>query len=215
LIVVALVSERMWLWALPLLPGLALSGSRGAWLALAVGLASMHVRRVWIFGFLGAACVFFLVRPLSPSDAVRLSIWDGAFHMLTWLGWGPGSFFSWMLPYGGSNIYPEYAHNDALQLAFEYGMGAAIPIGILGFAFCRADVRERPILAAFTVAGLCSMPLYIPVCSFLAWVVAGHAVRRWALARRNRPDWGLRVAAWHKARTANAGGTPISVVAGS
>jgi len=44
LLVVALASERMWLWALPLLPGLALAHSRGAWLALAVGLLGHYVR---------------------------------------------------------------------------------------------------------------------------------------------------------------------------
>jgi hypothetical protein len=35
-LIVALASERMWLWVPALLPGLALSGSRGAWLALAI-----------------------------------------------------------------------------------------------------------------------------------------------------------------------------------
>jgi hypothetical protein len=133
LLVVALVSERMWLWVPLLLPGLLLSGSRGAWLALAIGLLSVYVRRAWVFGLLGVAGLALIlhVQPMS-SDETRLLIWNGALHFLTPWGWGPGSMFSWLLPYRDTLITPEYAHNDAIQLVFEYGVAAVLPSAFSG-----------------------------------------------------------------------------------
>lgn len=183
LVVVALVSERMWLWTLPLVPGIALSGSRGAWLALAVGLASTYVRRPWVLCAVGAAgAVYFVGSTLAPSDEQRLFIWNVARVNLTWLGWGTGSFMSWLLPFHGQSFFPEYAHNDALQLAFEYGAFAVLPVGIFAFALTRAEQRERPVIVAFVTAGCYSMPLWISVASFLGCVVAGRIVRSWAVA---------------------------------
>jgi hypothetical protein len=191
LIVVALVSERMWLWVPLLLPGIVLSGSRGAWVVLAIGLAAVP----WIFGSaLAVLGAFFTWHPvhavgaetklLGASDTMRLFIWDAAAHNLTWFGWGPGSFFSWLLWYDGNSLYPEYAHNDALQLIFEYGVFAALPIGIFVFAVTRTKEREWPVVVAFAAAGLYSMPLWMPVASFLGLAVTGRVVRGWAVARR-------------------------------
>ena len=186
LIAVALVSERMWLWVPPLLPGIMLSGSRGAWLALAVGLASKYVRGVWIFIGLGAFGIFLLSRSFGSSDELRLFIWNAAAHNLTWLGWGPGAFFSWVLWYDNNALYPEYAHNDALQLAFEYGTAAIVPIGIFAFVLTRNARHEWPVVVAFVVAGCYSVALWVPVASFLACVVAGRIVRDWAMVRNER-----------------------------
>ena len=189
LLVVALISERMWLWVLPLLPGLYLAHSRGAWLALAVGVLSAYIRRIWVFAVLGGIGLLFLMRPLSSSDAMRIFIWDAAARNLAWFGWGPGSFFSWILWYDGANLYPEYTHNDALQLAFEYGVAALLPVGIFAFALTRTQEREWPIIVAFVTAGCYSMPLWVPAASFLGLVATGRVVRSWAVARselRNR-----------------------------
>lgn len=186
LIAVALVSERMWIWLPALLPGIVLSASRGAWVALVVGLAAAYgVRRVWILGAVAVLGVFMLTRAPSPSDSERLYIWGAVLHNLTWLGWGPGAFSSWLLWYGNISFYPEYAHNDALQLIFEYGMGAALPLGATCCILAQTRGREWPVVAAFVTAGCYSMPLWVPVASFLACVVAGRAVRDRAVARHN------------------------------
>jgi hypothetical protein len=187
LLIVALASERMWLLVLPLLPGLMLSGSRGAWLALAIGLWATIFRSAWVLAAVGFAGVFFLftLQP-SSSDETRLIIWTAAANNLTWLGWGPGAFYSWVVPFRGSLLYPEYAHNDALQLAFEYGVAAVLPIGIFGCLLTRTNESEWPLFVAFAVAGCYSMPLWVPVASFLVCVAAGRGARGWALARRDR-----------------------------
>lgn len=183
LLVIALVSERMWLWVPLLIPGIVLSGSRGAWIALAIGLASMYVRGIWILLALGTATTFFLTYPLAPSDALRMSIWSSAVDQLTWLGWGPGAFSSWLLYRDGSTFYPEYAHNDALQLAFEYGLAAILPISVFAFVLRRTAEREWPVIVAFAVLGCYSMPLWMPIASFLACVAAGRVVGGWGMVR--------------------------------
>lgn len=187
LVAVALISERMWLWTLPLLPGLVLCGSKGAWIALAVGVAGSYVRGVWIFAALIVGALFFLVHPLSSSDALRVSVWYATALNLTTYGWGPGSFFSWGLWQNGSILYPEYAHNDALQLVFEYGPAAVLPLALFGFALTRTAEREWPLIAAFAVASCYSMPLFgVPVASFMVCAATGRVVRGWALARVER-----------------------------
>ncbi len=183
LLVVALTSERLWLWVLPLLPGLALSHSRGALLALAVGLLGVYVRRIWVFGLVGAVGVVLLWwLPISSSDALRLEIWRIAWENLTWLGIGPGVFYTIMIPQpGGGWIYPEHAHNDALQLAFEYGVGALPVFAIFAFTLAQTRAREWPVVVAFITAGCYSMALWMPIASFLGLVCVGRVLRRHAL----------------------------------
>ncbi len=185
LVFVALASERMWLWALPLLPGLALCGSRGAWLALAVGLLACYVRRLWVFGLVAAVGAFCLLAPqLMPvpsSDALRMLIWKTAAGNLTWFGYGPGVFYGVLMPYDGTAIYPEYAHNDGLQLVFEYGVGALLPFAIFGFAISRTQAREWPVIVAFVTAGCYSVALWMPIVAFLALVAVGRVLRDHAM----------------------------------
>lgn len=188
LIVVALASERMWFWLLPLLPGIVLAQSHGAWVTLAVGLLGCFVRRSWVLGLVAitgiAAGIFYLLHPLSSSNADRVDFWRVAWDNLTWFGWGPGVFYTIVLPRNGVySLYPEYAHNDALQLAFEYGIGAVLPIGIFGYALWRTNDKSWPVVLAFVAAGCFSMPLFMPVTSFLALVAVGRILRVDALVR--------------------------------
>lgn len=184
LVAVALVSERMWFWVLPLLPGIYLANSRGAFLALAVGLLACAVRRAWVFGVLAVAAAFFLfLKPLSESDQLRVYIWQVAWDNLTWLGAGPGMFYTLLMSRGAETFYPEHAHNDALQLVFEYGVAAALPFAIFAAALRCTDAKAWPVVVAFVVAGCYSMPLYMPLTSFVALVGLGSILRSYALAR--------------------------------
>ena len=126
---VALVSERMWIWTIPLAPGIFLADSRGALVALAVGLLGCRVRRFWMLGAIAVVGAFYLLTPGSSSDVQRMFIWTVAWDHLKWLGWGPGVFYTLALFNNCTySFYPEYAHNDALQFAFEYGLGALLPV---------------------------------------------------------------------------------------
>ena len=211
LIAVALASERKWFWILPLLPGIALSGSRGAWVALAVGLIGCHVRRVWVFGAVIAAGVVYMLLPLSPSDAQRTLIWATAWHNTTLFGWGPGVFYTILIPQGdGSSFYPEHAHSDALQLFFEYGVAATLPLAIFVFALCRTEDPGWPIVLAFATAGCYSMPLYMPITSFIALSAVGGVLRNYGMARSYGGHRGQHVVSWRRSDD-GAGWDPVPV----
>lgn len=178
LIAVALATERMWLWALPLLPGILLANSRGGFIVLAVGLLGCGVRRVWVVGAIAAVGVFYLLSPLSSSDVQRVFIWHTTWDNLTWFGRGTGIYYIIMLSQDGvTSFFPEYAHNDFLQLAFEYGLAALLPFTVIGYAMWRTDVKEWPIVLAFCTAACFSMPLFMPIAAFLALVAVGRILR--------------------------------------
>lgn len=212
LLAVALVSERMWLWVLPLLPGIALSGSRGAFLALAVGLLACCTRRLWVFGLVAAVGAFYFLSPLSSSDTQRVLIWSVAWHNLTWLGWGPGMFYTILIPQdGAAPFFPEYAHNDALQLAFEYGIIALLPVGILAAALWRTDAREWPVVVAFVAAGCYSMPLWMPVASFLSLVAVGRVLCSYGVACSDGSNCRQSfIPRWRGSRTAGGAAIPVA-----
>lgn len=210
IIVVALVSERMWLWALPLLPGLYLAHSRGAFLALAVGLLACYVRRVWVFGILAAAGAFFMLSPLSSSDGQRLFIWRTTWDNLTWFGYGPGMFYTLLMQQGDAQFYPEHAHNDALQLIFEYGIAAVLPLAVFAFALSQTNAREWPVVVAFVTAGAYSMALYMPVASFLALACVGRVLRDYAVAR-GYGDYGRFNGVQRRRRDTSKSGGTVSV----
>lgn len=190
LVIVALVSERLWLWTLPLWPGEVVAHSRGAWIALAIGLLGCRYRKPWLFGLVVLAGAVFMLSPLNSSDAQRLYIWKTALYNTTPFGWGPGMFYVLLMNDGHGPFYPEHAHNDAIQLAFEYGFAALLPLSVLCFAVSRAKTKEWPVVLAFMVAGCYSMPLWMPVTSFLGLACVGRILRDYGLARSQRSRGG-------------------------
>jgi hypothetical protein len=181
LLIVALASERMWLWIPALVPGLVIAQSRGAWLALAIGLLACYVRRLWVFGVLAVVGAYCLLLPMSSSDQERMMIWEVAWNGLKWLGWGPGSFYTVDIVQGNLVLFPGHAHNDILQLVFEYGVGAVLPLAIFGFALLHTDAREWPVLVAFAAAACYSMPLWMPIASLLGLACVGRILRDYAV----------------------------------
>ncbi len=183
LLVVALFSERMYFYAVPLIPGILLAQSRGAWLALAFGLLATLIQRSWL---LPAAAVMVGAAMWigQPSDAIRLRIWLAAYGDFSWFGNGVGSFASQMYMDRGAVMYPEFVHNDALQLIYEYGIGAAIPAVIFAFVLLQTQMREWPVVLAFVIMGFYSFSLYMPVTAFIGLLAAGRIVRDWHRVRR-------------------------------
>lgn len=206
MIAVALVSERMWLWVVPLVPGIVLAGSRGAWLMLAVGLLGCCVRRIWIFGLVGVVGAFYLLNALSKSDFERLQIWGAAWHNLKLFGWGPGVFYTMMIQLDGKSFFPDTAHNDALQLLFEHGVGAVFPLAIFAFALFRAGDKEWPVVVTFVAGGCWSTLLAMPIAAFLALVAVGRILRAHGLAGGDCGHSGRHVLPWRRGRAKASGG---------
>lgn len=165
--------------------GLVLSGSRGAWLALAVGLLARRLH--WSLLALGVLCLGgYFSLALSHSDALRLYLWSIAGARLTLFGNGIGSFTS--LYYIATDLLfnspvrlvrPEFVHNDYLQLWFELGIGA-LPIYAI-YAICLRHTAhpQWPFFVAFATLSTFYFPLWCPLTSFIGCVVAGRCVASW------------------------------------
>lgn len=183
-----------------MLVGVALSGSRGGCVALAVsGLTWLGCRRGSARRWVGAALLAALLVALllkggwlhlgSSSLAARWDYWGGAARIVRdypWLGTGPGTFGS---------IYPKYktapteeaqlAHNNFLQMASDSGIGAFVVftalwgVGLwraLRLARQRADALSAGLaaaLAAWTTHGLLDFDLYVPGVALPAFGLLG------------------------------------------
>lgn len=174
LILIALASHRLWWYMPPLAVGLVLSQSRGAALILAAtALTRIHWLAAIAALILGALAYSFW---LNPADSQRLQIWGYALRGLTFFGWGPDSFNDVYFLWRGALTHAEFVHNDYLQLAFEYGLGALAIFAIFGLALTIPST-EWPILFSVAVLATFFFPLYHPLTAFIAFVATGHASR--------------------------------------
>ncbi len=113
----------------------------------------------------------------------RLGTWYDGAQGFTLSGQGLGSWIiNFPLYQTHSNTLElrwENAHNDAVQLLFELGVGGAVLVA--AFAFRLATSERRPAfyaLLVFAVEGCLGFPLYQPVTGALAMVAAGFLFRR-------------------------------------
>lgn len=184
------------LLAIPSALSVALTGSRGAFLA--VGLAVIwaswgYSRRLALFLAVsgGVAGGIYAAR-FAAADATflqRIDLWSEALRHLTWAGHGAGSFASGLRMLSPS--IPEVmtfaghaatAHNDLLTLTFEHGVVAGLPAGVAVWALSRFsggvdDVRPRLVFGCFLALGLANFPLYDPAALFVGALACGHLCR--------------------------------------
>jgi hypothetical protein len=115
----------------------------------------------------------------------RLLIWQTTISDLTPFGHGIGSFFA---------TYPhwETAHNDALQLVSELGIGAIPFLAIFAIGLYRGwpQTAERAALVALMVEGVVSFPLHMPTTAFLGMALVGSVACRGYDLRDLRPNRG-------------------------
>lgn len=194
---IGLLSIRDWrAWMLALfdfIPMFTTPIQRGPFVALACAGAFLICRRykflIPAFAILIAGMVVHLMQADDRTNAIiaRLSTWISVAMHTTPLGNGLGSL-RWAYP------EMEYAHNDALQVAYELGFpGLFCFLGVLCYIITRGSLVPRLVLIAFAVEGLFDFPLYQPATGFLAAVCAGHLLRarqpvRWSVAVRERFD---------------------------
>lgn len=178
--IIALLSSGLWRWALPLIPGLILSGSRSAIFCAAFGLLLTFHRRAWtiLIPLLAALAV---TLSIGPSDIQRYAIWSTTFRLLDFFGQGAGAFLTMVLSFNGTIAHVEYAHNDFLQLVFEFGIGC-LPLLVFGFPYAQHHHPQFPVISVFALLALVSMPLHIPVVAFVFAVASGRLVRDYVTA---------------------------------
>jgi O-antigen ligase len=130
---------------------LALSGTRGAWIGTAVGLATLFAldrrpRRVLVGGVLAVVAVG-AVAALAVNrgtDRGRLDTWANTVPVITarpLAGWGPEGFRAafahtvsadWVRRYAGDGQIPDRAHNRFLDIAATTGLaGVAADVALL------------------------------------------------------------------------------------
>ncbi len=174
-------------------PAIALSGSRAAWLAAAIGtLVSIPYRTLDRRRIFATTCVLIatavatvaIVPELRPShwfdasqqDTLRLRLWfwDGAIRMAAdhpVIGVGPGQFQYWSPQYQGdalqggvehrsNELHTQYAHNEPLHFAAEYGILGVILCAWMLLRLLRCRGPEWGGLAAALTFGLVHFPLH-------------------------------------------------------
>lgn len=198
LVIVALASEGLWLWTLPLLPGLYLAHSRGAWLMLAIVALIALSRRVWVgLATLAAGGLWLWLHP-STSDTIRLFTWRVALEGFDFFGNGAGSFLSILVTRpDGVTFHLEHTHNDYLDLIYQYGIGV-VPLFAL-FTLLAFRARHSPPWYPFIgtlIMALYSFPLFAPVTAFTFALCAGNLIHRDARVWANGLGWRLRLLPW-------------------
>ncbi len=168
---------RVWIYVPFLIPGIVLSNSRAVIVALGIALLANRLRRPWLMLLIAALGGLAMVFSHGQSDIVRLQVWHAFAARLSLFGDGVGATITNAFFDGTNYIKPETAHNDAMQLLFEFGIGA-VPM----FAFSIIILRQTraifwPVFVAFVVMGFFSFPLFTPVTAFFGLFAAGLVCR--------------------------------------
>lgn len=185
LTLLACVEHRRWGYTPILALGIALSGSRGAALAIAFAFAARWSRAAAISGFATCAILFGYLD--LPSDHERLQLWGTLAQGLTIGGIGPWTT-SYIFMHTPDHVVSILAaHNDPLQLVFEFGLPALVPIGIVLLAL--AGSRSLP-LWGWAALACFWFPAYTPVTAFIAIFTLGRVIRELSIGGRLRDVFG-------------------------
>lgn len=183
ILLVALIIFKLWFWIPVTLPGLILVNSRAAYLGLGFCLIAWlwtksKIIAISIIVFL---CLFIVARySFDISATERFGIWADTFRGFKLFGNGVGSF-EILYPLYAVHINtilsrPRFAHNDLLQIIFEFGIGSIFLI-IFMIGILSIKRNERYILYAIGIISLFSFPFYIPSTAFMGCLVAGYITR--------------------------------------
>ena len=184
MILLLLVIYKMW-WFLPTtVPGLLVSSR-----ATVIGLGFTFVIWVWsksksfaILIILMALLAFILITDFEHFDSVyeRFDIWQDTISGFTLFGHGVGSFIydypTYAIHHDIMTTRPFEAHNDILQLIFEFGIGAIPLILMVGILLKTNDIHKYPLIF-FVIVGQLGFPLHMPVTAFMAAIVAGYLAK--------------------------------------
>lgn len=184
LIAVALIAERLW-WAVPVAaPGLLLTNARGAILAFASAMVLLIWRRSPRAAIVMAAlAIIVLVGVTFTGNKIatlgeRFDLWRAAGSIVTWKGYGLGTFYESAPFLSGHDYRFEHAHNEFLDAAFETGIiGALLLTAFFGSLVFGPLTTERLILITLLIEACFENPLHKPSTAILGCLVAGHLSR--------------------------------------
>ena len=182
IILVSLVVLKLYWWIPVTLPGLLIVHSRAAYVGLGVGLffAVWKYNRYLAIGLILAigltGTYFYWGRFGVGSIQERFNLWADTIQGFKFFGNGVGSYEA-LFPYYSTHIdteiaRPRYAHNDLLQIIFEFGIGSILFLMVL-FNVFKTRKPEVVIIITIGAISLFTYPLHIPVPAFIAFLVAG------------------------------------------
>lgn len=186
ILLISLLTLRLWVWLVFTLPGIILIHSRTALIALGIGLF------IWALSFnkrltislitliIIISFIFYWNDFNTDSIQERISIWKDTINGFTFFGNGIGSY-ELKFPFYSTHINteiarPRYAHNDILNLIFEFGIGAILALIFVG-KMIKNNNPQMVILYVIFIVSLFTYPLHIPATAFIAFLVAGYITR--------------------------------------
>lgn len=195
----ALVALKLWRWIPLTLPGILMVHSRAAMLGLAAGMFAWGWKkdRVITSGLLIISVFAALIYYRNSNDASiaqRFDLWADAIRGLNLFGNGVGTY-ELLYPLHASAVdtyvaRPKFAHNDLLQLVFEFGIGVTFLV-LMILNVLKVDRDEKIILYGVGTISLFAYPFHVPILAFLVVIVAGYITRfdntNWLVRNSSRP----------------------------
>ena len=130
-----------------------------------------------IGGVVIAGVMFFYHSFLITSIQERLDLWEDTIRGFKIFGNGVGSF-EILYPLNAIHIdtalaRPRFAHNDLLQLVFEYGLGVIL-LAPLAIRLIKANSEYKIILYGVGIISLFTFPFHVPMLAFIGCLVTGY-----------------------------------------
>ncbi len=181
-LLIAIIALKLFWWIPVTLPGLLLVPSKSAFAALIIcGFIEIFKKDKLIVLLILLAiicfCGIFIDKFNFQSIYQRLDLWADTIRGFLFKGNGVGSF-EILYPLNAINIdtataRPRYAHNDLLQLIFEFGIGILILIPVI-WKVIKSDSKLSIIVYAIGIISLFTYPFHVPMLAFIACLVAGY-----------------------------------------
>lgn len=179
-VLIGLIVLKLWWWIPLTLPGIVLVHSRTALAAFGIGLFLMLFKKNKSYAIVAITVVILISLYLyrhsfnTLSIEERINLYKDTINGFTFFGHGVGSF-EILYPYYATHVdtalaRPRFAHNDWLQLIFEFGIFALIPM-LIALNLMR---HNNAILWAIGIISLFTFPFHVPVIAFIGCLVAGY-----------------------------------------
>ena len=181
LLLIGLLVLNLWYWIPVTLTGLILVHSRTALLALAVGLFlwGWRLNKYLALGLsiliLALGIIFYWDHFSFTSISERFNIWKDTIAGFDLFGNGVGSY-EIVFPKYATHINtelgrPRYAHNDLLNIIYEFGLGCIFLI--LMFKNIKLKNEIVILFTAFAIS-MFNYAMHIPATAFITFLVAGY-----------------------------------------